>query len=156
MACFVLDLRFPTALQIVLSLAVADESDARCTSSELAAGLGANPVLVRRLLVPLARAGLVKATSGRHGGVRLARRPKEITLGDVYRAVVDDKRLFTARLDVPSRCVVSSQMGTFFETLAHQAEQAVQSLLETRTVAESLAEMRANEARSVALLMRMA
>ena len=117
---------------MVLSLAVADECDARCTSSEWAAGLGANPVLVRKLLVPLARDGLVTATPGRHGGVRLARHPDKITLGDVYRAVVDDKRLFTARPDVPSRCVVSSQIGTFFETLAHQAEQAVQNLLEPR------------------------
>ncbi len=142
-----LDLRFPTALQMVLSLAVADETGARCTSAQLADGLGANPVLVRKLLAPLARSGVVVATSGKNGGVRLVRRPEQITLRDIYRAVVDDKRLFTARPDVPSLCVVSSNIGAYFETLASRAEQAVQDVLCDRTVAESLAELRALEAR---------
>ena len=138
-----LDLRFPTALQMVLSLAVAHETAARCTSSELARGLGANPVLVRKLLIPLARDGVVVTTSGKNGGVRLARRPDEITLRDVYRAVTDDKRLFTARTDVPNVCVVSSNIDVFFRALAERAEQAVLGLLAEETIAESLAEIRA-------------
>ena len=142
----VLDLRFPTALQMVLSLAVAQETGARCTSSERAAGLGANPVLVRKLLAPLVKAGVVVATSGKNGGVRLARRPQDITLRDIYRAVIDDKRLFTARPDVPSLCVVSSNIDAYFGSLAERAEQAVQDVLEARTVAEGLAELRAMEA----------
>ena len=141
-----LDLRFPTALQMVLSLAVADETDARCTSAELAAGLGANPVLVRQLLAPLVRGGLLTATSGRKGGVRLARRPEHITLDDIYRAVVDDKRLFTTRPDVPCRCVVSKHIGAFFNDIIDQAEHAVQSVLAERTVAQSLAKIRTLDA----------
>ncbi len=137
-----LDLRFPTALQMILSLAVADETGARCTSSELAIGLGANPVLVRKQLTPLAAHGIVIATSGKNGGVRLARRPEDITLRDVYRAVIEDKRLWTARPDVPSLCVVSTNIDTFFETLAGRAEQALLSLLADQTVAGSLAEIR--------------
>ena len=142
-----LDLRFPTALQMVLSLAVADETGTRCTSAELAAGLGANPVLVRKLLAPLASGGIVVATSGRNGGVRLARRPGDITLRDVYQAVTDDKRLFAARPDVPSLCVVSTNIEAFFGSLANQAECAVLDLLGERTIAGSLAEIRALEAR---------
>ena len=142
-----LDLRFPTALQMVLSLAVADETGTRCTSAELAAGLGANPVLVRKLLAPLASGGIVVATSGRNGGVRLARRPGDITLRDVYQAVTDDKRLFAARPDVPSLCVVSTNIEAFFGSLANRAERAVLDLLGGRTIADSLAEIRALEAR---------
>ena len=137
-----LDLRFPTALQMVLSLTVADETGTRCTSSELATGLGANPVLVRKLLMPLAGCGIVIATSGKNGGVRLGRRAEEITLRDVYRAVIEDKRLWTARPGVPSLCVVSTNIETFFETLANRAEQALLSMLGEQTVARSLAEIR--------------
>lgn len=138
-----LDLRFPTALQMVLSLAVAQETGARCTSSELAKGLGANAVLVRKLLIPLARDGVVATNAGKNGGVRLARRPDQITLRDIYRAVTDDKRLFTGRTDVPSVCVVSANIDAFFGSLAGRAEQAVLGLLAEQTIAASLAEIRA-------------
>ena len=136
------DLRFPTALQMVLSLAVAAETGARCTSGELAGGLGANPALVRALLVPLSRAGIIATTSGKMGGVRLARPPEEITLRAVYAAVVDDKRLFAPRPNVPSRCVVSSNISSFFIDLAAEAEEGMVATLGKRTVAHSLAKIR--------------
>ncbi len=145
-----LDLRFPTALQIVLSLAVADETGARCTSSELATGLGANPVLVRKLLTPLVGSGIVIATSGKNGGVRLGRRAEDITLRDIYRAAIEDKRLWTARPGVPSLCVVSTNIEAFFGTLADRAEETLLGLLGEQTVAQSLAEIRTiGAARSV-------
>src|SRR5688572_5620163 len=105
-----IDLRFPTALQMVLSLAVEHEAGSRRTSSDLAAGLGANPVLVRKLLAPLARDGIVVTTPGKNGGVELGRHPSKITLRDIYQSVTDSKKLFTARSDVPSICVVSTNM----------------------------------------------
>ncbi len=141
-----LDLRFPTALQMVLSLTVADEVGTRCTSLNLANGLGANPALVRTLLAPLVRDGIVVATSGKNGGVRLGRRAEEITLRDVYRAVIDDKRLFTARRNVPSLCIISTNIEAFFVSLADRAEHAVLDMLAERTVAQSLAEIRAMDA----------
>ena len=49
-----IDVRFPTALQIMLSLALADRNSvSQLTSAELAKSLGANPSFVRKLLVPL-------------------------------------------------------------------------------------------------------
>ena len=142
MGAKVIDLRYPTALQMVLSLAVARETGVRCTSGELAAGLGANPVLVRKLLVPLARDGIVLSATGKNGGVRLARPPESITLLDVYRAAVDDKRLFAARPDVPGVCVVSRNIGRFFDDLADGAEGELAGFLSGRTVAESLEAIR--------------
>ena len=138
-----IDLRFPTALQMVLSLAVAHEADRRCTSGELAAGLGANPVLVRKLLLPLARTGIVIATAGKNGGVRLGRPPENVTLRDIYLAVVDDKRLLSARPNVPNLCVVSRNIGRFFDELAEQVERSASDALAGRTVAQSLAVIRA-------------
>ena len=138
----VIDLRFPTSLQMVLSLAVAGETDTRCTSSALARGLGANPALVRTLLIPLVRAGIVATAAGKAGGVRLARLPQDITLRDIYVAVVDDKRLFATRPNVPSVCVVSTNISTFFGALAEEAEDAMLATLGERTVAQSLTQIR--------------
>lgn len=140
------DLRFPTALQMALSLAVARESSRRCTSLELATGLGANPALVRTLLAPLARAGIVVTTMGKYGGIELGRDADSLTLRDIYLAVVEDKRLFESRTNVPSICVVSTNIGPFFEGLVGEAETAMLAKLGERTLAQSLAEIRAIDA----------
>lgn len=47
-----LDFRFPTALQMVLSVAVAEKQGMRSTSATLAAALEANPSFIRKLMVP--------------------------------------------------------------------------------------------------------
>ncbi len=48
-----LDYRFPTALQMVLSVAMAEQLGERSTSAILAYGLEANPSFIRKLMVPL-------------------------------------------------------------------------------------------------------
>lgn len=64
-----IDVRFPTALQMMLSLALAQaEGVERLSSAQLAEGVDSNPTFVRRLLVPLIQAGLVHSTMGRDGG----------------------------------------------------------------------------------------
>lgn len=137
-----IDLRFPTALQMVLTLAFAAETSRQCTSKELATGLGANPSLVRKLLVPLGRDGIVASSLGKNGGVRLARPADRITLRDVYRSITQEKRVLVARPDVPCLCLVSTNIGQFFETLSDEAEDGLLDALGRRTLADSLAEMR--------------
>ena len=137
-----IDLRFPTALQMVLSLAVAHGHGVRCTSAELADGLGANPVLVRKLLKTLARDGIVIAATGKNGGVRLGRAPERITVQDVYASAVADKRLFAARPDIPGRCVVSRNIERYFAAVNAQAEEGVSTVLAKTTIAQSLASIR--------------
>lgn len=54
-----LDFRFPTALQMVLSVAVAEKQGMRSTSATLAAALEANPSFIRKLMVPLTKDGII-------------------------------------------------------------------------------------------------
>ncbi|WP_397451344.1 Rrf2 family transcriptional regulator [Pseudomonas sp. NA-150] len=137
-----IDVRFPTALQIMLSLALAEaEGVAQLSSSQLADGVGANPSFVRKLLLPLADAGLVHSTFGRGGGTRLGRLANLITLRDIYRAAMGEKSLWTPR-EVPHQCLVSSNVESFFVKLSAEADDAVMRALEHRTLADSLAELR--------------
>lgn len=133
-----IDLRFPTALQMVLSVAMAHERDVSCTSGELAAALGANPALVRKLMVLLGRDGIIVSSPGRNGGIRLGRSPESITLLDVHRASVECKRLFASRPNVPDVCVVSRNIGRFFDDLTDEAGAQVAALLAGRSIADSL------------------
>ena len=86
-----IDVRFPTALQLMLNLAFAHaEGVAQLSSAQLASALGANPSLVRKLLSPLADAGLVRSSFGRDGGIRLGRPADAITLREIYSAVLGE------------------------------------------------------------------
>jgi Rrf2 family transcriptional repressor of oqxAB len=59
-----IDVRFPTTLQIMLSLALARaEGIPRLSSSELAVGVASNPTFVRKLLTPLIKRGLIVSAS---------------------------------------------------------------------------------------------
>ena len=136
------DIRFPTALQIMLTLANSERlGHPLVTSAHLAKGVGSTASLVRRLLVPLGHHGMVRASLGKSGGVRLARPALNITLGDIYRSVVGEKQLLAARAEVPHLCDVSGRIEGYFESLAADADEAVISMLRRRTLEESLNEL---------------
>ena len=145
-----IDVRFPTALQMMLSLALAQaEGVERLSSAQLAEGVNSNPTFVRRLLVPLMQAGLVRSTMGRDGGVSLSVDAAAITLGEIYKATVGDKKLWTGRSDIPHRCLVSCNVEQFFGNLADEVDESVLRLLGGRTLADALLELRALDAERV-------
>ncbi len=119
-----LDYRFPTALQMVLSVAMAEQMGERSTSAILAYGLEANPSFIRKLMVPLTRDGIIVSTLGRNGSIHLGRPADKITLRDIYLSVIEDKKLWASRPDVPARCVVSANACWYFKSVADEAEQA--------------------------------
>ena len=129
-----LDYRFPTALQMVLSVAMAEQMGERSTSAILAYGLEAN----RKLMVPLTRDGIIVSTLGRNGSIHLGRPADKITLRDIYLSVIEDKKLWASRPDVPARCVVSANACWYFKSVADEAEQASLNVLARHTVASAL------------------
>ncbi|WP_347484809.1 Rrf2 family transcriptional regulator [Enterobacter sp. HNDS-6] len=137
-----LDYRFPTALQMVLSVAMAEQLGKRSTSGVLAYGLEANPSFIRKLMVPLTRDGIIVSTLGRNGSIHLGRPPEEITLRDIYLSVTEDKKLWASRPDVPARCVVSANACWYFKSVSEKAEQASLAVLARHTVASALEEVK--------------
>nr|VXZ81486.1 iron-responsive transcriptional regulator [Klebsiella pneumoniae] len=91
-----LDYRFPTALQMVLSVAMAEQMGERSTSAILAYGPEANPSFIRKLMVPLTRDGIIVSTLGRNGSIHLGRPADKITLRDIYLSVIEDKTVGVA------------------------------------------------------------
>ncbi len=79
--------RFAVATHVLLALSL--HPGERLSSARLAVTVNTNPVVIRRLLGALLRAGLIVTTSGKTGGAELARSPSAITLRDVYEAVSD-------------------------------------------------------------------
>lgn len=142
-----LDFRFPTAMQMVLSVAVAEKVGIRSTSAVLAASLEANPSFIRKLMVPLTRSGIIVSTLGRTGSIHLGRPAHEITLRDIYTAVIDDKRIWAARPEVAARCLVSANACWYFKSVVNEAEEASLEVLARHTVADALSQFECNDKR---------
>ncbi|GHH12384.1 Rrf2 family transcriptional regulator [Streptomyces rubradiris] len=76
------------------------------TSEQIATSANTNPVVIRRLLGELRRAGLVESRRGVGAGWSLAREPSSMTLLDVYEAV-EPGPLFAMHRATPDQgCVV--------------------------------------------------
>lgn len=143
-----LDFRFPTAMQMVLSVAVAEKTGLRATSAVLAKVLEANPSFIRKLMVPLTRDGIIVSTLGRTGCITLGRPATEITLRDIYSAVIDDKRIWASRPAAEAKCLVSANACWYFKSVVSEAEEASLAVLARHTVADALSEFECNDTRS--------
>ena len=71
------------------------------TSDQIAYSVATNPVVIRRMLGLLQKAGLVQSHRGIHSGWTLARKPTAITLLDVYRAI-EEEPLFGLHASPPN------------------------------------------------------
>ena len=76
--------RFTIAIHILLVIAL--EGDSRLTSKIIAGSVGVNPVIIRKILSQLKKAGLISVARGT-GGAQLTRFTRELTLLEVYQAV---------------------------------------------------------------------
>lgn len=138
-----IDVRFPTALQMMLSLALAHAEDVpRLSSSKLAEGVNSNPTFVRKLLAPLLKEGLIASAAGRDGGLSLGRPAEAITLEAIYGACAGTAPLWPSREDIKHRCLVSCNFDGFFSNLAATADRAVREELANQTLAGALNDLR--------------
>lgn len=86
--------------------------------------------------------GIIVSTLGRNGSIHLGRPADQITLRDIYLSVIEDKKLWASRPDVPARCVISANACWYFKSVADEAEQASLAVLARHTVASALEEVK--------------
>jgi Rrf2 family protein len=128
--------RFTMAAHVLAMLAhAAAERRGPVTSEKMAASIQTNPVVVRRLVAELARAGLVVSKRGTCGGVTLAKSPKQITLQDVYAAVEKKTVLFGRHPSGPSpECAIGPHVAAYLEGVFDRARAALAQSLEEATI----------------------
>lgn len=126
--------RLSAALHALLHLA---RQDGPMTSEALATCLHTNPVVVRRTLSGLRKAGLVDAQRGRGGGWSLAASLDAITLRDVHEAVGSPPLLAAAPRQQPPTCLVAQAVDAALDPAFADA----QALLLARFGAVTLAQL---------------
>ena len=112
------------------------------TSEILAGSVNANPVFVKRVLVKLSKAKLVKTTVGRSGGYDLARSPKSISLLDIHAAVNPPSAFAIHTYPKSKGCVVSSNIKEVMSDVLVGTQKAVDSDLRRTTLADVVSKIR--------------
>lgn len=107
------------------------------TAELLAKSVNTNPVVIRRLIAQLKKSGLVTVRPG-VGGASLTRPPEEISLLDVYRAVMPGGSSGPLRLhpNPNPMCFIGGNIHDALEMPLAKAEQALHKSLSTSTVAD--------------------
>ncbi|WP_420861527.1 RrF2 family transcriptional regulator [Algirhabdus cladophorae] len=114
---------------------MAGDPDRTRTSADIADHAGTNPVVVRRVLGKLREAGLLTSEKGHAGGWRLARKPQDITLADVYLAL-DESLVATGVEETASACSVEHKLQRKVASVLEEIEQSLVERLSVTTIAE--------------------
>lgn len=112
-------------------------TDRKMTSDFMAASIGTNPVIVRKLLQQLKAAGLIEVSRGT-GGVMVTKPLDEITFLDVYKAVecTPDEQLFHFHENPNPKCPVGKNIHHVLDDRLNQVQKAMEDKLATMTLAD--------------------
>jgi len=125
--------RFAVAVHVLVALC--HQNGRPLSSDMLARSASTNPVVIRRLLAMLGRAGLTQSQSGAGGGATLARDPAGITLLEVFRAVEDPDLFSHPKCAANQECCVARTVPALVAEVTRRAQNALESELEATTVA---------------------
>ena len=112
----------------------------RLTSHQVAASVNTNPVIIRRSLGDLRRAGLVRVRRGAEAGWSLARRPEDIAMLTVYDAVTPEPLFAMHHTEPNLQCPVGRGIQPALRGVYHGAEQALREELARMSIADVLRE----------------
>lgn len=127
--------RFVVAVH-VLSLLAKNAGQGPMCSSAIAESVGTNPVVIRRMMSELEKAGLINSTSGRSGGFALSREACNISLACVYAAVENDAVFRMHKVDPEVECPIAAQLGRILLPRLREAEMALTRSLATTKLSE--------------------
>ncbi|MCM1188223.1 MAG: Rrf2 family transcriptional regulator [bacterium] len=109
----------------------------KVTSDFLAASIGVNPVIIRKILSQLKNAGLVEVARGT-GGASPARPIDRITFYDVYLAVdlLEEGELFRFHENPNPECPVGKSIHGALDDKLAQIQKAMEDEMKRHTVAD--------------------
>ncbi len=115
--------QFAMALHILTMLATSGDDNVK--SECIAASVNTNAVVIRRLLGQLGQAKLVSSQTGAFGGTRLSRKPRDISLCEIYKAVSCGE-VFALHAKAPNQdCPVGKNIEGVLCTLQKEIDKSV-------------------------------
>ncbi|MBP1934141.1 Rrf2 family transcriptional regulator [Ammoniphilus resinae] len=125
--------RFSIAVHILSLIAVSSN----CTGDFIAGSVNTNPVVIRRIMGMLKKAGLLDVRAG-VGGAFLLKSPEQITLLDIYRAVnvTKEDQLFRIHDDSNVQCPVGRNIEWVLQSELKEAQSAMEQRLAQTTLSQ--------------------
>lgn len=134
--------RFTVAVHTLLVIN-AFQDKVKTTSEFIASSVNVNPVVIRRTMQSLKAAGMIDVKAG-SGGARLARRPEDITLFDVYSAVDSvEGDLFHFHENPNPACPVGRNIHAVLDVKLQEAQAALENRLKKTTLADLAGQIQA-------------
>ncbi|WP_017727716.1 Rrf2 family transcriptional regulator [Halalkalibacterium ligniniphilum] len=136
--------RFSIAVHILTLLSL---TTSPCTSEFIAGSVKTNPVIIRRIIGKLKKAGLVQVQAGT-GGAYILKELDDVTLLDVFRAVevIDQDLLFNFHDHPNPACPVGANIESVLRKKMRQAQNAMEQSLAQVTLKSLVTEL--NEKKS--------
>lgn len=127
------------AIHILSLIELNSLKDIPNTSENLALSVNTNPVVVRRLISMLKKAGLVNVRAG-VGGASLTRDSRDITWLDIYNAVKssEDSTLFNKHENPNTNCYVGAYILDAISEPLYMAQKAMEDKLATFTLYDAI------------------
>ena len=133
--------RFTVAVHTLLVINTFQDK-VKTTSEFIASSVNVNPVVIRRTMQSLKAAGMIDVKAG-SGGARLARRPEDIPLFDVYSAVDSvEGDLFHFHENPNPACPVGRNIHAVLDVKLQEAQAALENRLKKTTLADLAGQIR--------------
>lgn len=128
--------RFTIGLHILTAIDMF-QKDYKVTSDFLAGSIRTNPVVVRKILGQLKKAGLIHSSQG-VAGITMAKPLKEISFYDVYTAIepVEDGDLFRFHDDPNPDCPVGRNIHELLDGKLREIQSAMEEKMRGYTLAD--------------------
>jgi Rrf2 family protein len=113
---------------------LAKKADENVKSEYIAESVNTNAVVIRRLLCQLSQANLVVSQTGAAGGTRLAKKAEEISLNEIYQAVLTGEVFALHRQKPNQDCPVGKNIEAVLCNLQKEIDRAIEDRLSKRTL----------------------
>ncbi|CAK20587.1 Rrf2 family transcriptional regulator [Listeria welshimeri] len=131
--------RFSVAVHILTLIDMNKERS--ITSDTIAASVNTNPVVIRRIMSKLKKAGLIQSSPG-ISGTYLLKNATEITLYDIYQAVEVTDNLFDIHKNPNPNCEVGANIQETLDTVFIHAQQKMEADLKRTTLSQITADIK--------------
>lgn len=134
--------RFTIAVHVLICIETF-KNDCKVTSDVLASSVNVNPVVIRRLLQQLKKAGIVNVIRGT-GGTELQKPAEEITLYDLYNAVecVEEGELFHFHENPNPLCPVGKNIHAILDVRLEEIQKAMEREMKSITIRDVMNDAR--------------
>ncbi|MCU7612920.1 Rrf2 family transcriptional regulator [Chryseobacterium sp. GMJ5] len=126
--------RFATAVHIMTLLSKSYPE--WLTSDWIAGSINVNPVIIRKELGGLKKAGLVESRLGKEGGIRLSKNPDLIQISEIYTVIQNNELLGKKNMKPNPNCSVGKEINIHLDELFDETTQLVLNFLKNKSLQE--------------------